>query len=74
MFTSLKQLFARWKGQQHDHQSPVQILLDQWDQHHPFSHSQQREAKKHQKIHHWRDYPKQKQPESESWLDQDDIQ
>ncbi|MEC8882106.1 MAG: CBU_0585 family protein [Pseudomonadota bacterium] len=73
MLQSIQRLFKLWKNQQKSYQSPLQIILDQWDKSHPPSPSQKKEILKHQDIQNKRDHKESKKRKKKTWLDQDDI-
>ena len=73
MLQSIQRLFKLWKNQQKYYQSPLQIILDQWDRSHSPSPSQKKEILKHQNIQNKRDYKESKKKHKKTWLDQDDI-
>lgn len=73
MLQSIQRLFKLWKNQQKSYQSPLQIILDQWDKNHPLSPSQKKESLKYQDIRNKRDHKESKKRQKKTWLDQDDI-
>ena len=68
-----KNRIKRWKMQEKFYQSPIQIILDQWDNNHPPTQSQTKEILKHQKVQIMRDYKGTNTRTKKTWLDQNDI-
>jgi hypothetical protein len=74
MLGNIQKIFKRWKNQEKSYQSPIQIILDQWDKNHAPSTSQKKEFLKHVEIRVLRDNHAAPARQKKNWLDQDDIQ